>query len=443
MVPPVPQLERIEALAFRRQQIAFCLLTLSVLAALLILHAQFKGLLGAPSSAVVALLALSFLIKGAEGIWLVRQHNGLGLKNARLATSLSILYLFGLTWALAVLTDRDDAPYFVLLAIPILQCAYHLGLIETIVTIAGAITMLFAWAHHFFVLHPPPRPTEFLEAGMTSVIYGLMGLIVWYLVHELGEKQATLVRKMVELDAAHERLSRNDKLAAIGRLASGIAHEIRNPVAMIVSSLATAEAAPSSAEDREEMFAIAAREAKRLENLTTDFLAYARPSRPQPMPVHTREILEHVASITRIRASESGIAVRSGPFEDFVVDIDPFQVESALVNVLINAVAATPPGGSIAIHSKLDDGSFLIEVENSGKRIPEDTASRIFEPFFTTKRDGTGLGLAIARAIARGHGGDLWITRNDEGAVGFTMSVSTKSVLSADEDGAYGQDTDR
>lgn len=425
MVPTLPQLERIEAQAFRMQQMAFSLLTLSVIIVLLVLHAVFKGLLGKPSSAVVVLLASSFLLKGAEWIWLMQQRNGIRLKVARIETSLSILYLFGLTWALAVLTDRDDAPYFVLLAIPILQCAYHLGIIETIVTIAGAITMLLAWAHHFFILHPPPRPTEFLESGMISVIYSLMGLIVWYLVHELGEKQSKLVQKMTELDSAHERLAREERLAAVGRLASGIAHEIRNPVAMIVSSLATADSAPGSAEERDEMFTIAAREAKRLESLTTDFLAYARPSTPQPMTVHTKEILEHVASVTRVRAAESGIEVRSGRFEDLLMSIDPFQVEGALVNVVINAVAATPAGGTIIIESKIGDGKLLVEIENSGKRISEAAVGKIFEPFFTTKRGGTGLGLAIARTIARAHGGDLWISRNDEGAVAFTMSLST------------------
>ena len=430
---PIPQFERIEALALRRQQIAFCVLTIFVIVVLLMLHTQFENLLGAPSSRVVFLLASSFLLKAGEWLWLSRRQDGLQPRVARIETVVSILYLFGLTWGLAVLTDRDDEPYIVLLAIPILQCAYHLGVIETIVTIGAAIAMIFAWSYHFFALHPPARPTEFLEAGMISVIYGLMGLIVWYLVNELGKKEAKLVLKMTELESARERLAGEEKLAAVGRLASGIAHEIRNPVAMIVSSLATAEFASTNPEDRQEMFTIAAHEAKRLENLTSDFLSYARPSIPQPAPVQMREVLEHIASVTRIRASECGVEVKSEPFEDQLVIIDPFQMEGAMVNVAMNAVAATPPGGTIAIRSKTEGSHLLVEIENSGERITDEAVKRIFEPFYTTKRGGTGLGLAIARGIARNHGGDLWVSRNDDGAVAFTISVSRKNGLSPNE----------
>lgn len=436
MTQPIPQLERIEAQGFRRQQIAFCVLTLFVIAALLTLHTQFKTLLGTPSLPVVLLLAVSFLAKLGEWIWLYRQRDGVRPRAARIETAISIFYLFALAWVLAVLTDRDDAPYFVLLAIPILQCAYHLGLIETIITIGAAIAMIFAWAHHFFALHPPPRPTEFLESGMISVIYALMGLLVWYLVNELGKKEFRLVQKMTELESARERLAREEKLAAVGRLAGGIAHEIRNPVAMIVSSLATAEYGSTSAEDRDEMFAIAAHEAKRLENLTTDFLAYARPPVPQRTPVQAKEILEHIASVTKIRASEHDIHVKSGPLVDSVVNIDPFQVEGALVNIAMNGVSATPPGGSITLRSRMDDRSLLVEIENTGERIPDEAVNKIFEPFYTTRRGGTGLGLAIARGIARNHGGDLWVSRNDDGAVAFTISLSADGTIPSDEDGS-------
>ena len=423
MLQNIPIFERIEAQAFRRQQTAFCVLTLAVLAALLILHSRFALLLGEPSPTVMLLLGVSFFAKILECSWLIHQRQGISIKTARLETALSILLLFVLAWLLAVFTDRDDAPYFGLLAVAILQCAYHFGLLETLVTIAGAVAMMFGWALHFFSLHPPPRPTEFLECGMISVVYSLMGVLVWFLVNQLGKKEANLFEKVTELEAARESLAHEEKLAAVGRLASGIAHEIRNPVAMIASSLTTAAYPAADDEERREMFAIAAREAKRLENLTTEFLAYAKPSSPQRSPIQIDEVLNYIANSTRVRASESGIRVQYGPCVERVIPADLFQVEGALVNLTVNAVAATPPGGTIGIRSRMEGDFLLVEIENSGDKIADNAVEKIFEPFFTTKRMGTGLGLAIAKGVARGHHGDLWVSKNEDGAVAFTLSL--------------------
>lgn len=419
-----PPIERIEAQALRRQQIAFCILTLTVLAALLFLHSYFASLLGKPSRSVFVILAVAFSTKVLEIAWLWRQKAGIAENAARLTTILSVVGIFVLTAALVVLTDRDDAPYFVLLSIPILQCAYRFGIVATLTVVASAIGMIFWWAEHFFRLHPPPRPTEFLEAGMISVIYCLMGSLVWYLVSQLELKQSRLYRNMEELQSTREKLAVEEKLAAVGRFASGIAHEIRNPVAMIASSLATAAYPQADSAEREEMFAIAAREAKRLESLTNDFLTYARPTRPQRSPFPIADILGHVASIARARAAERSIDVVCEPWDDVTLEIDPTQIEGALVNLSLNALDATPQGGRVVFRTRKDQRDLSIEIENSGAAIPEATLLRIFEPFFTTKPTGTGLGLAIARRVADAHGGELRVSKNQEGAVAFAITLS-------------------
>ncbi len=429
MMRKSPSIERLEAQALRRQQIAFCLLTQVVIAVLLLLHTYFASLLGEPSRAVVLILALAFTAKTFEVIWLWRQVDGISEKAARIETVLSIPSIFVLAGVLAVLTDRDDAPYFVLLAIPILQCAYRFGLMPTIVTICASIGTIFSWAQHFFALHPPPRPTEFLEAGMISVIYCLMGVLVWYLVHQLEQNQVTLYGNIMELETTREKLAAEERLAAVGRLASGIAHEIRNPVAMIASSLSTASYPGASSSERDEMFAIAAREAKRLEVLTVDFLTYAHPSLPQRSLYSIADILVHVVNMTRVRAFARAIEVAYGSSDEPMVEIDASQVEGALVNLGFNAVDATPDHGRIAIRTEVKGGTLYIDVENTGAAIAESHLQRIFEPFFTTKPRGTGLGLAIARTVAQAHAGDLWVSKNENGAVAFTMTIS----ISADK----------
>ena len=104
--------------------------------------------------------------------------------------------------------------------------------------------------------------------------------------------------------------------------------------------------------------------------------------------------------------------------------VDRGQIERALLNLLLNAVEATPAGGRIALRARANGPAGVLEVENSGDPIPPDALSRIFEPFFTTKRHGTGLGLAIAKNVARGHGGDLRVAANEPGRVTFALTLS-------------------
>lgn len=420
----IPAIERAEAQAFKRQQTAFCILTLFVIAILLLMHALFAPLLGEPSRAVILILAFSFLLKIWETLWLQNKPDGISAHDARVETAVSVVGIFILAGVLAYLTNRDDAPYFVLLAIPILQCAYHCGLFATVSTVVAAIAMMFAWVQHFFRIHPPARPSEYLETGMIAVIFCLTGPLVWFLVHQLNEREASLYEKMTELESAKEKLVAEEKLAAIGRFASGIAHEIRNPVAMIASSLATAAYPAADSRERDEMFAIAAREARRLENLTTDFLTYARPSTPQRSHTSLGDIARHIADVTRIRAAGKSVAVSCRPGEEIYAEIDPAQMEGALLNLSLNALEATPPGGRIELRTRNDHAMACIDVENSGPAIPETHLHRVFEPFFTTKPGGTGLGLAIARGIAVAHDGDLWVSANSNGEVVFTMSVA-------------------
>lgn len=435
----IPARERFEVRAYRKQQSAFCILTLFVLGVLLLLHALFASLLGEPSEGVILLLAVAFLLKVWEAIWLQGKKEGLSAASARMETAVSILGLFVLAAALTFLTNRDDPPYFVLLAIPILQSAYHFGLLPTLATILAAIGMMFAWIRHYFHVHPPVRPTEYLEAGMVAVIFCLTGPLVWVLVNQLKRREAHLYEKMVELETTREKLVAEEKFAALGRFASGIAHEIRNPVAMIASSLATAAHPASDSGEREELFAIASREARRLENLTTDFLTYARPSTPQHSMISLSDVVRHIADVTRVRAAERGVEVTCQVADDLFAEADAGLLEGALLNLSLNALDATPDGGHVELRIRDDDTSISVDVENSGKAIPDSNLERLFEPFFTTKPQGTGLGLSIARGIAVAHGGSLWVSRNVDGAVVFTMAISRNYLEDCSEEALHGK----
>ena len=409
----------------RKQQTAFCILTLFVLAMLLLLHSLFAFVLGQPSMAVLLVLGLSFVVRLAELTWLQSSTAPLSDRAAKWDGAASILMLFALAALLAWLTNQDHSPYQVLLAIPVLQSAFLFGLRATISTIVAADAGIFLWLWHYFTLHPPASRSEYLEAGMLAIIFALMGTLVWFLVSQLRGKQSRLSSALVDLHSAREQLVSEEKLAAVGRLASGIAHEIRNPVAMILSALSTAADASTPAREREEMFAIAGRQAGRLESLTTDFLTYARPRIPHRTPTLIGDLLTAVESAVRMRTAGQEVQVECFTRDDITISVDASQVEGALLNLALNAADATPARGAIRIGAEMEDGSVRIDIENTGPAIPASQLGRIFEPFFTTKPTGTGLGLAIARAVARSHGGDLWVSRNEDGRVAFTMTLWT------------------
>jgi signal transduction histidine kinase len=313
--------------------------------------------------------------------------------------------------------------YFALLVSPVLQAAFRLSLATTITVVVASSTLEFFWVWNYFRLHPPSQAVEYMEAGTISLIYAIVGILVWTLVNHLRSKQTALTTSLVELELAKERLLIEEKLAAVGRFSSAIAHEIRNPVAMISSALATAFNDSLNSTERQEMFEIAAKEASRLEKLTTDFLAYARPRPAAKQPGDVSESIAYVADICRSHAMVKAVTIDVDAPDGLRANIDSGQVQQALLNLVMNAIEAYPSGGIVFLCGKRDNGLIRVEIENANGPIPRDAVDRIFEPFFTTKPSGTGLGLAIARNIALGQGGELFLSRNQADSVQFSFTL--------------------
>ena len=143
-----------------------------------------------------------------------------------------------------------------------------------------------------------------------------------------------------------------EKLAVAGRLSSAVAHEIRNPVAIISSSLATAERPEMGEQGRREMYGIARSEAARLERLTGDFLSYARPDRPRRASLSVMEVLGYTAEIAGVHASKKDIAIAVDGDPALRAVADREQIERALLNLLLNAIDATPSGGRVALRCR-------------------------------------------------------------------------------------------
>jgi len=405
--------------AFRRQESIFISLNLSLLAVLLFLHWRFTSFWGNPSQSIVIVTVSVFFLKGLELVWVQRLKQPLQPGALVALTRTSIVINFSLAILLATLTDHEDSPYFVLMAVPILEAAFRLKFASVLTVIAVADLSLFFEVWRYYEKHPPLEVGEYFEAGTTSLMLSIVGVVVWLLVRDLRQKETRLANNVHELERTRERLLQEERLAAVGRLSSAIAHEIRNPVAMITSSIATAK--KLSGAERDEMFAIASAEADRLVSLTTEFLDYARPRAPQPEPTVVGDTLAYVADASRAHASQKGLQIEVQVAQPLKVEADPGQLQQALMDLVLNAVDAAPANSSITLMAHSVDHQICIDVENAGSPIAPPALERIFEPFFTTKRHGTGLGLAIARNIARAHGGDLAITINGPQRICFSM----------------------
>src|SRR6476646_1272182 len=146
----VPSKEGIPVEILCRQKSIFSVITLVVVAVLLVMHTIFASILGRPSVSVVLLLGVALVLSFAEWVWLRNRGQKLTEHAVKIESCISIAIAFVVAALLTYITDRDESPYFVLLAIPILQCAYVFGLFSTILTIAAADGLIFLWLRHFF-----------------------------------------------------------------------------------------------------------------------------------------------------------------------------------------------------------------------------------------------------------------------------------------------------
>jgi signal transduction histidine kinase len=219
------------------------------------------------------------------------------------------------------------------------------------------------------------------------------------------------------------RAAAAERLAALGRMSAGLAHEIRNPIAAMrlkaENALAVADGSRSEA-----ALTTILQQVDRLDVLLRDLLEMTQAREPRLAEVDLETFLARTVEGHRDLAAARSINVKAGtaPASPPSPQLDPSQMQRALDNLIINAIQNTPAGGTVAVEASKRDGSLLLRVADSGPGIAEDIRERLFEPFVTGRDNGTGLGLAIVREIARNHRGDVRLVRNTGGAV-FEIEV--------------------
>jgi signal transduction histidine kinase len=224
-----------------------------------------------------------------------------------------------------------------------------------------------------------------------------------------------MIAKLRQNRALEEKVRETQYLTQLGRLASGVAHEIRNPlnfIGLAVDHLdAVAEGNGREAErEKRQVIGRIKEEIGRLNELVTNFIMYGKPPEPQRAPVRLSEIVESVLRMAEDRFRAQRIACRREFSDPGEAMVDPDMIRRAVVNLVANAVDAMPHGGELTVSSgPLDGGRYAVVIGDTGVGIGEKDRERIFEPYFTTKESGLGLGLILTKKIVDAHGGEILV----------------------------------
>ena len=220
-----------------------------------------------------------------------------------------------------------------------------------------------------------------------------------------------VLRDLREIKQLEEKVRRSEKLAAIGKLAAGVAHEIRNPLSSI-RGFAQFLSQGLKDSPREQAYAqTMVSEVDRINRVVTDLLTFARPTTAEAVPADVTELVEHCVRLVQADADSRNITLRRNITDLSKVRLDTNQLTQALLNLLLNAMQAVESGGTIEIGAALkpSDDRLLLWVEDNGAGIQPDKFEKIFDPFYTTRAKGTGLGLAIVHKIVENHQGEIGV----------------------------------
>ena len=258
--------------------------------------------------------------------------------------------------------------------------------------------------------------------------FALLGFMIGLLVEarRRDRRAAETIRAQSDAIATtRARLAQSEKLAALGQLAAAVAHEVRNPLAVIRSAAqGLAESLPAGDEEAQRAYAFITAEIDRLGSVVTSLLAFARPLRVEPTAVSVHDLFDRALLLAHDELAGKALRVRRDEAAALpAIRGDSDLICQVLLGLLANAAEAAPAGGEVALGATAADGTVELAVADSGPGVPANLRARIFEPFFTTRPRGTGLGLAVARQIVEAHGGRIEVAEPAGGGARFSLRL--------------------
>ncbi len=282
------------------------------------------------------------------------------------------------------------------------------------------------WRHE--VTYQMAQLTEVLMFFVIGAVAGILSE------REKRQKQryfttaAELESAYDELRGTLDQLRLTDRLASLGTMSAGMAHEIKNPLASISGSLEILETELGGKAREHEFFQILRKEIHRLTGIVDRYLEFARPHPPQRVETDFNDLVRTVIQLTRKQAASQGITIE----EDFGrslprLIVDGEQIRQVILNLVLNAVQATPSSGPVSVVTRIDSGEAICSIRDCGPGLPAADPHRIFDPFFTTKPGGTGLGLPVAYRLVEQHGGKIVAANHPDGGAVFTVHLPLRN----------------
>ena len=307
-------------------------------------------------------------------------------------------------------TGAIRSPYWLVLLLPVVSAATALGVLGTL-----AFTLLAAGAYLFYLVYVPQTwLIDWDELIVRVAFLAMVGNLANSLAEDLRVQTSKyrhtaeqLAEANTQLQQAEEAMRRSDRLAALGQLSAGLAHELRNPLGTIKASSEMLARVVSPENDvAREVAGFITSEVDRTNSLVTRFLQFARPLQLRPEQADLAQVLDR--AVAAVEREAPGIAI----YRNYAPEIPPFPFDAELMervffNLVLNATQATAQGGAVTVKTRAAGGTAEIAVIDRGVGIDPKQLDSIFNPFFTTKPQGVGLGLAIVSKIVDEHGGKI------------------------------------
>jgi len=301
--------------------------------------------------------------------------------------------------------------------LPIILAAFTFGLKGALIS---SVTVSIAFIPHVFhrwgQIH-----LQTMDALFEILLYNIVAWVSGALVESERKQRA-------KLKEAQEELIQANKFKVLGELASGMAHEIRNPLGSIQGSLEILREDYKEGDKKAEFLNILFKEIKRLNRVVTDFLSYARPTQPALVDCDLNQLISESISIIKPEADKKQIRLNLHSVSKLPqIQADSSQLKQALLNLLLNSLQAIEKSGEISITSETSNGWISVTIKDSGPGISPENLSRVFTPFFTTKNEGVGLGLGIVERIVRNHRGKITVESQFGQGTTFTIRLPQKA----------------
>ena len=252
----------------------------------------------------------------------------------------------------------------------------------------------------------------------------MMGMLFVVLIFVVKRGEGIIQKRALEQLRLKERLSQAERLSALGEMAAGISHEIRNPLGIIRSSAELLKKKVTKIDPSNTMPDIIVEESSRLNSIITDFINFAKPGSPKLNLCRIEDVIEKNVAFLSMQMKEKGYTIKKD-YQNFLPEIqaDADMLYQSFLNIFLNAMQAMPNGGIIEVAVRSNSKVVTINFDDQGQGIATEILEKIWDPFFTTKEMGTGLGLGMVKNIIESHGGNIQIDNRAQGGTRVTVEL--------------------